>query len=127
MTLPKLLRTAGIVIGVIVLIVGGYFGITVLRFRWMMRTANDLYMQRRYEEAAAEYERASAVSSISGLPHLYRGEALLLLGRSTEARSEMAKAVEIEHEDAHSHVRLAFTLIECGDRVGAEKEVQKAL
>jgi tetratricopeptide (TPR) repeat protein len=91
-----------------------------------MGRAHQLYCEKRFEEAAAEYQRASEGMPFIGLSHLYRGESLLYLRRSQEAKSEMKRAVQLEPEDAHYRARLAMALWECRDVAEAEKEARAA-
>ena len=64
---------------------------------------NELFRQKKYNEALAAYKEAKGISPTSAGPYLLSGSTLLVMERYPEARKDLAKAIELNPADSKGY------------------------
>jgi tetratricopeptide (TPR) repeat protein len=93
----------------------------------LLNRASDLFQHGQYEEAAAEYRRASALDASWSAPQLGLGNALRALGDRAGALSAYERAVELSPGSPDAQIALAGLLLEISRWTDSERQLQVAL
>jgi tetratricopeptide (TPR) repeat protein len=109
--------------------VGGALVVVValLAGNFHYRLAYTAYQERRWLTAAEEFDQAARWEPLNAKYHQMRGEALINLGRYSEAIPAYEQAVRLKREFAPYHAQLGWLYWLQGDLEEATRHLQKAV
>ncbi|MBX9789990.1 MAG: tetratricopeptide repeat protein [Pirellulales bacterium] len=86
-----------------------------------------LMSQRQYAEAVPHLARAAELNALDADPRVLCGEALLVLGKPQEARSQFDEALRIAPTSAMAATGLGKVLAQAADYAGAEAQFRQVI